>query len=249
MTAWLRGLALYVMLIVVALLLEELLGSHPPIDRRYLERAWNGLLAYWPIIAGVILVGLVGFIRFDPRTKKVSDFLTVAENDLNLLLRSWGGGLSEATRRDIARERAEWLSIVDPSSEKRDLFFDLSQKDLEGGGQAAAGAKARMTAFLLREVYHGRVETAQSTIIAATKESKDGKPPYVAPGLRELLGMDNFERYGVFSAPVYSPRRIRLAANLFGHPREIRMVKINPDGKRYEVFNRDVIEELTRQTA
>ena len=244
MTAWLKGIALFVMIVVVSLLLEMAFGRHGQMYRPYLERAWNSLLAYWPIIAGVILVGLVGFIRFDPRTKKVSDFLTVAENDLNLLLRSWEGGLSATERRDIARERAGWISMLPPSSEKRDLFFELSQKDLEGGGKAAAGAKARMTAFLLREVYHGRVETAQSTIIAATK---DGKQPYVAPGLRELLGMDSFERYGAFSAPVYSPRRIRLAVNLFRHPREIRMVKTDPDGKRYEVLNRDVIEELTRQ--
>jgi hypothetical protein len=155
--------------------------------------------------------------------------------------------LSKDTRKELAKERAEWISMLDPSSEKRDLFFDLNQKDLEGGVPSAPGGKARMTAFLLREIYNGHIKAAQSKILAEVKNDKDRKIPYVAPGLSELLGMDKFDRDKGFSGSGVTWLRLITTVKRYRHPRYIIMVKTGSDGKKFAVRNWDVIEELTRQ--
>jgi hypothetical protein len=251
MSAWLRGFALLVALIAIPFFIEKAMHGHRRVYGSYFDTAWNGLLTYWPtaavIAAGIVFVVFLTGILFDSRTAEISQYLTVAENELNSLLRSWGGGLSATARKDLAKERAEWLSMVHPWSVKRDLFFDLNQQDLEGGGQAAPGKKARMTAFLLREIYQGRIKAAQSKIIAETKNDKDGNPPYVAPGLRELLGMDEFERTGNFPSVGISKAKLIMAIKRYRHPRNIYMVETDSNGNRIEVKGWDVIEGLTRQ--
>ena len=82
---------------------------------------------------------------------------------MNSLLRAWGGGY--ANRKDVVKERAEWLSMIPDTDDPAPFadiyknFFDLNQQDLTSGGpQGAAMGKVRMTAFLLRELYEGNVE-------------------------------------------------------------------------------------------
>ncbi len=67
-------------------------------------------------------------------------------------------------------------------------FFDLNQEDLKSGGpQGAAMGKVRMTAFLLRELYEGNVRNAQLKI---SNEFANGGKPYIAPGVRQIVGYD-----------------------------------------------------------
>ena len=80
---------------------------------------------------------------------------------MNSLLRGWGGGYSN--RKEVVKERAEWLSMIPDSEDPAPFadvyknFFDLNQEDLKSGGsQGAAMGKVRMTAFLLREIYAGK---------------------------------------------------------------------------------------------
>ena len=240
---WIKAFAFFAMLPASVFVFDRW-HSHRRSYGSYFDFTWDGFLAYWPIAVGIIVVGLLALILFDPRSDEISEYLTVAENDLNSLLRSWGGGLSAAARRDLAKERADWISMVEPSSAKRDQFFDLGQKDMEGGAQATPGGRARLTAFLLREVYNGRIKAAQSKILAEVKNDKDGKVPYVAPGLRELIGMDKFEKDKDFSGSGVPWLRLVMAVKRYRHPRYIIMTKTGSDGKKFAVTNWDVIEEL-----
>ena len=50
--------------------------------------------------------------------------------------------------------------------------------------------KVRMTAFHLRELYEGNVRNAQLKIF---NEFANGGKPYIAPGIRQLVGYDQFD--------------------------------------------------------
>ena len=126
-------------------------------------------------------------------------------------------------------------------------FFELNQKDLTGGAQGEPMGKARITAFLLREIYEGNIRTAQLKIENEFKNSKDKKLPFIAAGLREILDIDHFdEAAGRFQPPgaVWS-FPLWLAVKLHRHPRHIIMVKAD----KTKVENWDVIDELNRQKA
>ena len=100
---------------------------------------------------------------------------------MNALLRAWGGGYSGESRKNVVKERADWLAMIpvtdDPASfaDIYKNFFDLNQEDLKSGGpQGAAMGKVRMTAFLLREIYEGNVQNAQLKIF--NEFENGGKP-------------------------------------------------------------------------
>ena len=125
-------------------------------------------------------------------------------------------------------------------------FFDLNQEDLKSGGsQGAAMGKVRMTAFLLREIYEGNVKNAQLKIF---NEVANGGKPYVAPGIRQIVGYDQFDvndvknngfppDAGVGWFPLW------LTVKLNRYPRNIVMVRAD----KSVAYNRTVIDELNRQ--
>ena len=70
----------------------------------------------------------------------------------------------------------------------------------------------------------------------------DGKVPFVVPGLRQLLGLDEFKKdtgFPLGAGVGWFP--LMLAVKLYGYPRRIIMVK--PD--KTVAYNRTVIDELT----
>ena len=105
--------------------------------------------------------------------------------------------------------------------------------------------KVRMTAFLLRELYEGNVKNAQLKIF---NEIANGGKPYIAPGIRQIVGYDQFDvndvkkngfppDAGVGWFPLW------LTVKLNRYPRNIIMVRAD----KTVAYNRTVIEELNRQ--
>ncbi len=141
------------------------------------------------------------------------------------------------------KERADWLSMIpgaNPDVYKE--FFTLNQTDLASGGpQGAAMGRARLTAFLLREIYEGNVKNAQLKIF---NEIKNGGKPYVAPGIRQILDYDRFdEKTGFPEGSGFGWFPLTLTVKLHRHPRHIIMVK--PD--KTVIENWAVLDELNRQ--
>jgi len=180
---------------------------------------------------------------------------------MNSLLRAWGGGYE--SRKNVVKERADWLQMIPvtddpaPFADIYKNFFDLNQQDLtSGGSQGAAMGKVRMTAFLLRELYEGNVKNAQLKIFNEFENS--GKPPFIAPGVRQIVGYDRFKPDIKPSDPGYKnyeygfpkdagvdwfPLWLTVKLNRF--PRNIVMIRTD----KSVVSNRDVIEELNMQAA
>ncbi|MGB9164082.1 MAG: hypothetical protein WCC41_06475 [Rhodomicrobium sp.] len=248
--AWLRGFALFALLVAVPLLLEQLFGRHPM--ARHIKVGgsfWEDALSYSGF--GLLVLLLVGFLVvlmvYLPQTYQISEWLTLAERDMNALLRGWGGGYSN--RKDVVKERADWLTMI-PDSDPAALadvykeFFNLNQEDLKSGGsQGGAMGKARMTAFLLRELYEGNVKNAQLKIF---NEVANGGKPYVAPGIRQIVGYDKFdEKKGFPPGAGIGWFPLLLTVKLNRYPRNIIMVRSD----KSVAYNRTVIDELNRQLA
>jgi hypothetical protein len=264
--AWLRGFALFALLVAVPLFLEQLFGRHPM--ARHIKVSspfWENVLSYSGFILLVFLLAgfLIVLMAYLPQTIRISEWLTVAERDLNSLLRGWGGGLQKDTRREWVKERADWLTMIPVPKDKPEAvagvykdFFDKNQSDLEkGGSQATPGKQARFTAFLLREIYEGNVKNAQLKIFNEVKSGN--KEPYIAPGVRQIVGYDdrfnpdikpddpeykNY-KYGFPKGAGEGWFPVLLTVKLNRFPRHIIMVK--PD--KTVVENWDVIDELNRQ--
>ena len=96
-------------------------------------------------------------------------------------------------------------------------IIQWNENDLAGKGTVMG--KATVTALLFRELYEGSVGTAQSRIKAEVKNN-GGNLPYLAPGIRELVGIDKF-RDGEFEEGSRSrQRRTRMGgeASQIPHP-------------------------------
>lgn len=248
MSAWLRAFALIALLVASPFIIEGLFGRNSQMalpDFRISDSFWHDLFSYSGFVVVVAL--LAGFILillfYMPQTYDIADWLTLAERDMNANLRGWGGGLSADARKKIVEERANWLSMVPASTpEVYKMFFELNQKDLEsGGGPAPAGAKARFTAFLLRELYEGNVRNAQLKIF---NDVRSGGKPYIAPGIWQIVGYDDFDEKKGFPPGAgvgWFPLLLTVKLNRF--PRDIIMVK--PD--KTVVENWAVINELNQQ--
>jgi hypothetical protein len=122
----------------------------------------------------------------------------------------------------------------------------VNEKELQGKG--AAMGKASITAFLLRELYEGNVDTAQSKIYAETLNN-EGKPPYIAPGIYELVGFDKFDPITGFP-PGAGVNRLLLFAVVLnrGYPRDVQFIKTDDaTGMRTRLTGVRALLELTQQ--
>ena len=226
---------------LTALALEHLFGI-----------SWHDLLSYGPfaIVSLVLLVFLIVLLLFLPQTYQIADWLTLAEREMNSLLRAWGGGYE--SRKNAVKEHADWLSMIPvtddpaPFAEVYKNFFDLNQEELKSGGpQGAAMGKVRMTAFLLRELYEGNVKNAQLKIF---NEFANGNKPYIAPSIRQIVGYDKFDVNDVKNSGFapgagvdWFPLWLTVILNRF--PRNIIMVRSD----KTVACNRAVIDELATQ--
>jgi hypothetical protein len=253
--AWLRAFALFALLVAVPFLVEGLLGKHPRIPIgpiKVSDSFWHDVLSYSGF--GIVVLLFLGFFIFLfiflPQTIQIADWLTLAEREMNALLRAWSGGYSN--RKDVAKERAEWVSMIPdtddpaPFAEIYKNFFNLNQDDLKSGGsQGAAIGKVRMTAFLLRELYEGNVKNAQLKIF---NEFANGGNPYIAPGIRQIVGYEKFDVKDVKNNG-FPPDAgvdwfpLLLTVWRYGFPRHIYMVT----AKKKVLKNMRAIKELNIQ--
>ena len=137
--------------------------------------SFDHLLLYVPF--AIVLLTFLGFLivlsLLLPQTYQIADWLRLAEREMNSLLRGWGGEYGK--RKDVVKERSDWLSRI-PDTGDTAALADMG--------------KVRMTAFLLRELYEGNVKNAQLKIF---NEFANGGNPYIAPGIRQIVGYDQFD--------------------------------------------------------
>ncbi len=193
---------------------------------------WRDLLDYagFGIVMLSLPVTLILLIVYLPRAYQISEYLTLAERDLNDCLR---GNAQPPVLKQFDALMA-MLKDVHPSVKEELTRFRQIMAEPSG--------RARTTAFLLRELYEVNVQNAQLKIY---NDFKNGEKPYIAPGIRQLLDYERFDGdlgfpagSGVESLPLL------LAVKLLRHPRNILMVK--PDETVLE--NWAAINELTMPT-
>jgi hypothetical protein len=147
MKDWLRGFVLFVILVTVPFTIELLLGHQPTLPKFISSIDWRDALTYSLIV--LVIAAIIVYIYIKFKTAEISQYLTLAERDMNNLLRAWGGGPpTAATRQDIAKERGRWADILPADSMKREDLFELLKGDFEGGSSAKAMANARTHRFL-----------------------------------------------------------------------------------------------------
>ena len=202
-----------------------------------------------PLLLALIGAFLIVEWFIDERKEKIATYLTLAERDLNNLLSS---GLEHGGRKSKAVERSEWASaypIIQLSgfghrTAAEDLIAE-NEKELKSKG--ATMGKATITAFLLRELYEGNVGAAQSKIFADTLNN-EGTPPYIAPGIYELVGFDKFDAKTGFAPDAgVSSRLLRRVVREMRFPRDIQIVKTDAKGMRFRLTGKEVLTELTEQ--
>jgi hypothetical protein len=202
------------------------------------------------VAAAVLIAGIILLVILHEKLKWIATCFTLAERDLNNLLSS---GMEHGGRKARAVERSAWNLMNIPADTQvfaegyRTVAHELvaeNEKDLQSKGTAMG--KASITAFLLRELYEGNVDAAQWKIAGDAKNSD--KVPYVAPGIRELIGFDKFDAKDGF--PVGCGVNwvlLRMTVTLWRFPRDILMVKTAASGVRTPLRNYEVLTDLTVQ--
>jgi hypothetical protein len=199
------------------------------------------------LIALVFAYAIVEWFVWE-RKGQIASWLNLAERDLNNNLSS---GLEHGGRKDVVSQRSEWvagypliqLSGLGHRTVAEEMVL-LNEADRAGKG--AAMGRASITAFLLRELYEGNVETAQSKIW--TEVVNTGKPPYIAPGIYELVGYAKFDPATGFPPHSgVSPKLLKRVVRERGYPLHIQIIKADPAGKRFRITGMDVLQELTQQ--
>lgn len=222
----------------------------------------------------ILLVLLIAFGIVEwfihQRKDRIAILLTLAERDLNNLL---NGGLEHGGRKGKVAERRDWaqtfLPPIPPTLPPASLpsysgfpiygnfgtsegfrsaaqeLITANEKDLAGKG--ATMGKASITAFLLRELYEANVKAAQSKIFTETLNN-GGTPPYIAPGIYELVGFARFDKEKGF--PPGSGVEAWLLERVVrerAYPRDIQIVKTDPAGRKYRIEGDAVLRDLLQQ--
>ncbi len=211
----------------------------------------------WAIAALILLaailiaIAIYWYWEVSDRLDFIASCLNRAERDLNALLAS---GLEHGGRKSKVAERKDWSRLARPADIQifetgyRTPAHDIIQwneNDLAGKGTVMG--KATVTALLFRELYEGSVGTAQSRIKAEVKNN-GGNLPYLAPGIRELVGIDKFKD-GEFEegAGVDSDELEWVVKHRKFPTQNLVSVKTNAEGVRKELRGKHVLEDLTQQ--
>ncbi|HEY7645151.1 MAG TPA: hypothetical protein VH858_08980 [Hyphomicrobiales bacterium] len=182
------------------------------------------------------------------RKGQIASWLNLAERDLNNNLNS---AREHDGRKGVVTERSEWVAgypLIQVSGLGHKTIAEemvlLNEADRASKGNAAS--RATITAFLLRELYEGNVETAQSKIWSEVVNT--GNPPYIAPGIYELVGYAKFDRNTGFPPNSgVSPTMLKRVVRERGYPLNIQIIKADPAGKRFRIRGMEVLQELTQQ--
>jgi hypothetical protein len=242
----LKGVLLFTAMIAVPIVLDNMASRHPSVPLNAPDAAW--FIAAFIVLGGVgAMIGLNKLYGIHGRLDKIAGWLQLAERDFNSNVNS---GLEHGGRKGKAAERAEWNRMAQVpfiqiySAGYRTVAheaFELNEKDLAGKG--AAMGKASITAFLLRELYEGNVNGAQMKVYS---DVKNGGSPYVAPGIREIIGYDEFDKETGFPKGAgESGWDVKMAAKVWGYPRSLLIVRTAGD-KKTPSDNWQVLTELTQ---
>jgi hypothetical protein len=252
-----KALLLFALMLAIPIAADNLLRARPevPLTRLPLVQ-WFGGIPQGAILLLLALPALWFAINFyvkeQDRLSDIQSCLKRAERDLNALLRS---GVDHTGRKNTAIERSEW-NVMTVSSAPQTFnagyrtpahdLIDLNERDLASKG--ATMGKASATAMLFRELYEGSIGTARSRIVADVKNG--GNPPYVAPGISELIGFGSFDKAsGSFEKEAkYTDDDLELAVKLGGFPTDdLIMVKTNAAGEKTVLRGYQVLFDLTQQ--
>jgi hypothetical protein len=183
------------------------------------------------------------------RKGQIASWLTLAERDLN---RHINDGIDHAGRRDVVTQRSEWvagyplLQQITGFGHKTIAEEMILLNEADRVGKGAAMGRASITAFLLRELYEGNIETAQSRVWLEVVNG--GKPPYIAPGIYELIGYAKFDKDKGFPPGAgVSPTMLKRVVRERGYPLNIQIIKTDPAGKKFRIRGIEVVQELTQQ--
>ena len=216
----LKAALIFAAMIALPILADNLLNRRPDI-RLFQSFEWSGVLLLVLVFAVVAIpVVIKAFWKFEENIQGIQGNLRLAERELTKFLSdNW----DQAGRQGKVKERAEWAAMAHPTivhTIKGDLSslaegppkwsplaqpsivqtfnegyrtvaheaFELNRADMAGRG--AAMTKAAMTAVLLRELYQGSPGRAQKKV---SGEINGGGSPFIAPGIRELIGFDKFD--------------------------------------------------------
>lgn len=244
----LKAIVIFAAMIAVPIVLENLISRRPQVPLGpALHSRW--LSTGYSAAAVLILVFLIiQFFILYGRCELIAGWLRLAERDLNGFI---AGGWDQTGRKNRAAERAEWNRMaIAPAAQifkagyqtVAHLAFEANEKDFQV--RSSTMGKARTTAFLLRELYQGNVEEAQKKVFGDTRNN--GQIPYLAPGIRELIGFGDFdEETGFPAAAGVDPVLLLLTVRLWRFPREILIVDERGGVKR-PLTGFDVLTELTQ---
>ncbi|MGA7326326.1 MAG: hypothetical protein WBX25_18045 [Rhodomicrobium sp.] len=244
----LKAIVIFAAMIAVPIVLDNLISRHPQVPLALVRGSHWLNTGYFG--AGVFILAflIIQFFLLYGRLELIVGWLRLAERDLNGFI---AGGWDQTGRKNRAAERAEWNRMaIAPAAQIFEagyqtvahLAFEANEKDFQVRGSTLG--KARITAFLLRELYQGNVEQAQKKVFGDTRNN--GQVPYVAPGIRELIGFDRFsEEAGFEPGAGVGPIELLLTVRLWGFPKEILIVD-NKDGVKRRLTGFDVLTELTQ---
>ncbi len=217
------------------------------------------------LVVLLIIFAIVEYIIYK-RQEWIANCLILAERDYNNV----ASGLAHGGRKERVAERREWNKMVLPGETPamgggttpetafagvqynqagyRSVAHELvAANEKEMTGKGATMGKAATTAFLLKELYEGNIETAQSKIFTDTKNN-DGKAPYIAPGIYELVGFDKFDPKTGFPPHAGVDKwLLRRVVRSWNFPRDIRMIKTDEHGVKSFHKPIDALNQLLQQ--
>ena len=221
MSKELKAIAIFAGMIALPIVADNLISRKPDI-RLFGGFEWAWALVPIVILCAVAIPLVIqAFWKFEEEIQGIQGNLKLAERELTKFLAdNWDQG----GRLGKVKERAEWAAMAHPTinhTVRGDLSSlpgeaakwnplvqssiaqtfnegyltvaheacELNRADMAGRGTAMG--KATMTAVLLRELYQGSPGRAQKKV---SGELKSGGTPFVAPGVRELLDFDSYDK-------------------------------------------------------
>jgi hypothetical protein len=240
----LKAIAIFLLMLAVPIIADNFIHARPDVPLfGPSQRPWLFLLLLILAAAGIPAV-IAAYWKFEEEIQEMESWLTLAERELLKLIND---GWDQTSRLGKVKERAEWNAMAQTPFIQ--IFkegyrtvaheaFELNRQDMANRG--ATMGKAGTTAALLRELYQGSVSRAKAKVAA---EQKNGGAPFVAPGIRELIG---FDKPGFPGKAGVDWLKLTLAVEHGQFPREL--ILVNKTDKGAQVMQGwEVIRQLTQQ--
>ncbi len=244
MSKGLKAFAIFAAMIAAPIVADNFISKRPDVPL-FGGVAWSWL----PVPALILGAASIPFVifaywKFEEEIEDIESWLQLAEREL---LKYISDGWDQSGRLARVAERAQWNAMAQTPSIQNfqegyrtvaHEAFELNRQDMANRGTTMG--KASMTAYLLRDLYQGSVSRAKEKV---SGEMRNGNTPFVAPGIRELIGFDNpgFPEEGGVNWV-----KLTLAVEHGQFPREIMIVNRTPDGT-HVMRGWEVIMQLTQQ--